>query len=37
MSLADRQIDVNFNLQKYLENFDKNSADKFWSKQDRGM
>ena len=29
-------IDVNFQLQKSLEIFDKNSADKILSKQDRG-
>ena len=29
-------IDVNFHLQKSLEIFDKNSADKFWSKKDKG-
>ena len=28
-------IEVNFQLQKSLENFDKNSADKIWSKKDR--
>ena len=36
MSLAGCQInpiDVNFHLQKSLEIFDKNSADKIWSKQ----
>ena len=31
------QIDVNFQLQKILEIFDKNSADKIWFKQDKGM
>ena len=39
MSLAEYQnntIDVNFHLQKSLEIFDKKSADKFWSKKDRG-
>ena len=39
MSLADCQnnpIDVNFHLQKSLEIFDKKSADKFWSKKERG-
>ena len=39
MSLAGRQInliDVNFHLQKSLEIFDKNSADKIWSKKDKG-
>ena len=38
MSLAGRQINligVNFHLQKRLENFDKNSADKIWSKNDK--
>ena len=29
-------IDVNFHLQNFLEIFDKSSADKFWSKKDRG-
>ena len=36
MSLAECQInliDVNFHLPKNLEFFDKNSADKIWSKQ----
>ena len=28
-------IDVNFHLQKSLEIFDKNSADKIWSKNDK--
>ena len=40
MSLAERQIntiDVNFHLQKSLEFFDKNSADKIWSKKDKGV
>ena len=39
MSLAECQInliDVNFHLQKSLETFDQNSADKFWSKKDKG-
>jgi hypothetical protein len=39
MSLAGRQInliDVNFHLQKSLEIFDKNSADKIWPKMTRG-
>ena len=39
MSLAGCQInpiDVNFHLQKCLEISDKNSADKLWSKKDRG-
>ena len=39
MSLAGCQInpiDVNFHLQKSLEISDKNSADKLWSKKDRG-
>ena len=38
MSLSGCQInlvDVNFHLQKRLEIFDKNSADKIWSKKDR--
>ena len=38
MSLAGCQInpfDVNFYLQKSLEIFDKNSADKIWSKKDK--
>ena len=26
-------IDVNFHIQKSLETFDKNSADKIWSKK----
>ena len=29
-------IDVNFHLQKSLEIFDKKSADKIWSKKDKG-
>ena len=29
-------IDVNFHLQKSLEIFDKNPADKIWSKKDKG-
>ena len=29
-------IDVIFHLQKSLEIFDKNSADKIWSKKDKG-
>ena len=40
MSLAGCQInpiDVNFHLQKSLEIFDKNSADKIWSKKDEGV
>ena len=40
MSLAGCQInliDVNFQLQKRLEIFDKNSADKIWSKKDKGV
>ena len=40
MSLAGCQInliDVNFHLQKSLEIFDKNSADKIWSKKDKGL
>ena len=28
-------IDVNFHLQESLEIFDKNSADKIWSKKDK--
>jgi hypothetical protein len=39
MSLTGPQInpiDVNFRLQKSLEIFDKNSADKILSKKDRG-
>ena len=38
MSLAGCQnnpIDVNFHLQKFLEFFDKNLANNFWSKKDR--
>ena len=38
MSLAGCQInpiDVNFYLQKNFEMFDKNSADKIWSKKDK--
>ena len=30
-------IDVNFHLQKSLEIFDKNSADKILSKNDKGV
>ena len=40
MSFAGCQInpiDVNFHLQKSLEMFDKNSADKIWSKKEKGM
>ena len=40
MSLAGCQInriDLNFHLQKSLEIFDKNSADKIWSKKDKGV
>ena len=40
MSLAGCQInltDINFHLQKSLEIFDKNSADKIWSKKDKGV
>ena len=40
MSLAEFQInpiDVNFHLQKSLEIFDKNSADKIRSKKDKGV
>ena len=40
MSLAGCQInliDVNFHLKKSLEIFDKNSADKIWSKKDKGV
>ena len=39
MCLAECQnnpIDVNFHLQNSLKIFDKNSADKFWSKKKRG-
>ena len=38
MSLSECQInpiDVNFHLQKSLEIFGKNSADKVWSKKDK--
>ena len=38
MSLAGYQIspiDANFHPQKSLEIFDKNSADKIWSKKDK--
>ena len=38
MTLAVYQInpiDVNFHLQKSLEIFDKNSADKMWSKKEK--
>ena len=38
MSLAGCQInpiDANFHLQKSLEIFDKNLADKIWSKKDK--
>ena len=40
MSLSGCQInpiDVNFHLQKTLEIFGKNSADKVWSKKDKGV
>ena len=40
MSLSGSQInpiDVNFHLQKSLEIFDKNSADKILSKKDKGV
>jgi hypothetical protein len=40
MSLAGCQInpiDVNFHLQKSLEKFDKNSADKIQSMKDKGI
>ena len=40
MSLVGCQInpiDVNFHLQKSLEIFDKNSADKIRSKKDKGV
>ena len=30
-------IDFNFHLQKSLEILDENSADKIWSKKDKGM
>ena len=39
MSLSGCQInpiDVNVHLQKSLEIFDENSADKIWSKKDKG-
>ena len=39
MSLSGCQIkpiDVNFHIQKSFEIFGKNSADKVWSKKDRG-
>ena len=40
MSLAGCQInpiDVNFQLQKSFEIFDKKSADTIWSKKERGV
>ena len=40
MSLAECQnnpIVPNFHLQIFFEIFDKNSAEKFWSKKDRGL
>ena len=40
MSLAGCQINpigVNFHQQKSLEILDKNSADKIWSKKDKGV
>ena len=40
MSLAGCEInpiDVSFHLQKSLEIFDKNSADKIWSKKNKGV
>ena len=40
MSLAGFQInpiDVNFHLQKNLYFFDENSADKIWSKKNKGV
>ena len=40
MSLAGcqvNQIDVYFHLLKSLEIFDKNSADKIWSKKNKGV
>ena len=37
MSSAGCQIDVNFHLQKRLEIFDKESADKVQSKKDKGI
>ena len=40
MTLAGCQIhsiDVNFHLQKSLEFFDQNSADKIWSKKDKQL
>ena len=33
----DNTIDVNLHLQKSLEIFEKNSADKIWSEKDKGM
>ena len=30
-------INLNFHLQTSLEIFDKNSADKIWSKKDKGV
>ena len=40
MSLSGSQInpiEVNFHLQKSLEIFDKNSADKIWFKKEKGV
>ena len=40
MSLAEcgiNPIDVDYHLQKSLEIFDKNSADKNWSKKDKDI
>ena len=37
MILGGHQINVNFHLQKSLEIFDKNSADKILSKNDKGV
>ena len=31
------RIDINFYLQKSLEIFEKNSADKIWSKKGKGI
>ena len=35
--IGSASIDVNFHLLKSLEIFDKNSADKIWSKKEKGM
>ena len=40
MNLAGRQInpiDVNFHPQRCLDIFDKKSAEKIWSKKDKGV